>query len=110
MKQTDKELYVSLLKEGEEFAAFATLVEEKTGELKDRNIIVDLSREKDLQPAQFLGIVNVSDTHRQGNKSFVVITDAVGVDDVPEELILVPTLREAEDLIQMEEIERDLGF
>lgn len=110
MKQIDKELYVSLLKEEGDFAAFATLVEEKIGEMKDRNIIVDLSQEEDLQPAQFLGFVNISNTHRQRNKSFVVITDAVGVDDVPEELILVPTLGEAEDLIQMEEIERDLGF
>jgi hypothetical protein len=29
---------------------------------------------------------------------------------VPEELLVVPTLTEAEDIIQMEEIERDLGF
>lgn len=110
MKQTDNELYVSLLKEGGNFASFATLVEEKTGELKDRNIIVDLSQQEDLQPSEFLVFVNISNTHRQGNKSFVIVTDALGVDDVPEELILVPTLGEAEDLIEMEEIERDLGF
>lgn len=110
MKQIDKELYVSLLKEDGDFAAFAALVEEKIGEVKDRNIIVDLSQEDDLQPAQLLRFVNISNAHRERKKSFVVITDTVGVDEVPEELILVPTLGEAKDLIQMEEIERDLGF
>ena len=110
MKQIDKELYVSLVKQEEDLAAFASLVEEKIGEVKDRNVIIDLLQENDLQPADFLRFVTISNTHRQRKNSFVVITEAVGVDEVPEELILVPTLGEAEDLIQMEEIERDLGF
>lgn len=110
MKQEEKELYVELVKEEGDLAAFASLVEEKIGELKDRNIVVDLSSEKALQPAQLLRFVNISDTHRQRKKSFVVVTQQVGVDEVPDELILVPTIGEAEDLIQMEEIERDLGF
>ena len=43
-------------------------------------------------------------------KSFVLINDAVGIDELPDELIVVPTLQEAEDMIQMDEIQRDLGF
>jgi len=31
-------------------------------------------------------------------------------DEVPEEISVVPTLQEAKDLIEMEEIERDLGI
>ena len=36
-----------------------------------------------------------------------VVVDA---DEVPEEIIVVPTLQEARDIIEMEEIERDLGI
>lgn len=110
MKQEEKELYVGLTKEEGDLAAFVSLVEEKIGELKDRNIVVDLRTQKDLQPAQLLKFINISDTHRKRKKSFVVVTQEVGVDEVPEELILVPTIGEAQDLIEMEEIERDLGF
>jgi hypothetical protein len=32
------------------------------------------------------------------------------MDHVPEELMIVPTYQEAMDVLEMEEIERDLGF
>jgi len=32
------------------------------------------------------------------------------MDEIPYEMIVVPTLQEAGDIIEMEEIERDLGF
>ena len=40
----------------------------------------------------------------------MIVTNTVNPDDIPEELFVVPTLQEAEDIIEMEEIERDLGF
>jgi len=36
------------------------------------------------------------------------VTNKVSYDDVPEEMCVVPTIQEANDLIEMEEIERDL--
>ena len=48
--------------------------------------------------------------HRATKQSFVIVTNTVNPDDIPEELFVVPTLQEAEDIIEMEEIERDLGF
>lgn len=110
MKQLEETLYVGLVKEEEELAAFATLVEEKVAEGLDRNILVDLRMEKEVQPAYLLRFVNISEKHRERGKSFVIVTDQVGIDEVPEELIVTPTLQEAKDLIEMEEIERDLGF
>jgi hypothetical protein len=38
------------------------------------------------------------------------VNNAINFDDIPEEMIVVPTLEEARDIIEMEEIERDLGF
>lgn len=43
-------------------------------------------------------------------KSFVMVCDGIEFDQVPDELIVVPTFKEAEDIIEMEEIERDLGI
>ena len=34
----------------------------------------------------------------------------MNIDDIPEEMIVVPTLDEAGDIVEMEEIERDLGL
>ena len=54
--------------------------------------------------------LKLSNRHRKNKHSFVIANDAINIDRVPDELVVVPTLREAEDIIQMEEIERDLGF
>ena len=42
--------------------------------------------------------------------SFVVIKSGINIDDFPESVNIVPTLQEAEDILEMEAIERDLGF
>ncbi|MDH3323482.1 MAG: ribonuclease Z, partial [Flavobacteriaceae bacterium] len=42
--------------------------------------------------------------------SFVIVSDKVNLDGIPDEIIVVPTMQEAYDVIEMEEIERDLGF
>jgi hypothetical protein len=47
---------------------------------------------------------------KKAAKSFVLVTNSISYEEAPENLSLVPTLQEAKDLIEMEEIERDLGF
>jgi hypothetical protein len=54
--------------------------------------------------------LTLSNTHRALKKSLVLVNAAVSTDEIPDELLVVPTLHEAEDVIDMEEIERDLGF
>ena len=44
------------------------------------------------------------------NKSFVIIKKEINFDDFPEILNIAPTLQEAKDILEMEEIERDLGL
>ncbi len=67
------------------------------------NFITDISLEA------ILSFLDLSNTHRNNNKSFVIVSDNVNIDDIPEEIVLVPTLQEAYDIIEMEAIERDLG-
>jgi len=40
----------------------------------------------------------------------VVICKTIDIDAVPDELAVTPTLTEAEDIIEMDIIERELGF
>jgi len=77
---------------------------------KGSNIIVDLSAQEGLELNGVLGFLSLSNKHRKGKKSFVLVVTDFDIDDAPEELIIVPTLQEAHDVIEMEEIERDLGF
>lgn len=76
--------------------------------LKNDNLIVNLFSFSKLSPAQLPAFLEISRTHRAGKKSFVLVSDKVSYDEVPDELLLAPSLQEAKDLIEMEEIERDL--
>lgn len=78
--------------------------------IKHDNIILNLFSFDKLTANEVLEFLTVSNTHRNGNKSFVLVTNKVAYDEVPEEICLVPTLQEAKDIIEMEEIERDLGL
>jgi len=42
------------------------------------------------------------------NKSFIVVKNGIDIDKIPELLNITPTLGEAEDILEMEAIERDL--
>ena len=52
----------------------------------------------------------LSKDHERNKKSFVVVVSATDFNAFTDDLIVVPTLLEAHDMIEMEEIERDLGF
>ena len=54
--------------------------------------------------------LQISNLHRKAKHSFVIVTDKIKLDDIPDKLVIVPTIQEAYDIIEMEEIERDLGF
>ena len=57
--------------------------------------------------ASFLSIAN---EHKKSGISFVVICNGIAIDEIPDAINVVPSVIEAEDLLEMEAIERDLGF
>ncbi|HET8735789.1 MAG TPA: ribonuclease Z [Pricia sp.] len=77
---------------------------------KNDHLVINLFSFSKLTANEVLEFQQLSDTHRKANKSFVLVTDKVSYDEVPESIIVVPTLQEARDIIQMEEIERDLDL
>ena len=77
-------------------------------EIKNDNLIVNLFSFSKLKADDVLEFLQLSDIHRKAKKSFVLVTDKVSYDEVPDEICVVPTIQEAHDIIEMEEIERDL--
>jgi len=77
---------------------------------KNDNIIVNISSLMSLTTGDVIEFLQISNRHRSANHSFVLVTNMIKIDDIPEEIAIVPTLQEAYDIIEMEEIERDLGF
>ncbi len=78
--------------------------------IKNDNLIINLFSFSKLTAGDVLEFLEISNTHRTADKSFVLVTNKVSYDEVPEEILVVPTLQEARDIIEMEEIERDLGI
>jgi hypothetical protein len=78
--------------------------------LKNDHLIINLFSFSRLSTGQLLEFLDISNQHRGANKSFVLVNNKVDYDDVPDEICVVPTIQEAKDIIEMEDIERDLGI
>lgn len=78
--------------------------------LKNNNVIITLSSIQKIQTADIIEFLQLSNAHRASKQSFVIVTDYIDLDDVPDEIVVVPTMQEAYDIIEMEEMERDLGI
>lgn len=77
---------------------------------KNQNLILDLTRDELLTIDDIKLFLDVAIKHGKEKKSLVLVANNVNLNDVPSKLTVVPTLLEAHDIIEMEEIERDLGF
>ncbi len=85
-------------------------IENKYDQIKGDNIIVKLFTVKDINEAAINDFLSISKKHKLSKKSFVIVSDAISYENAPEELSITPTIQEAHDIIEMEEIERDLDF
>ena len=103
--------YTVLEDERDDVVAFAKYLERIVPEkFETHNLVVDLLKYDSLELPDLLTYMKLSNYVRSTKHSFVIVNNAIDVDDIPFELILVPTLQEAADIVEMEEIERDLGF
>lgn len=99
IKDTQGDLIAFLMKLTHEYKTF-----------EKYNIIVDISMHKHPTIKEINGFLPLSKTHRKNKKSFILVAQDIDFDAISDKLTVVPTPLEAHDIIQMEEIERDLGF
>lgn len=77
---------------------------------KNNNIIVALNGLDTFGKADIVEFLELSKTHKVSKHSFVVVSNKIDLDIVPDAITVVPTIQEAYDIIEMEDMERDLGF
>ncbi|OUR91043.1 ribonuclease Z [Flavobacteriales bacterium 34_180_T64] len=77
---------------------------------KNNNVIISLTSLQPIPLGQIVEFLQISNKHRAAKYSFVIVTNQTNLDETPDEIVVVPTMQEAYDIIEMEEIERDLGF
>ena len=85
-------------------------IQEAYPKFKNDNVIVNLSVLGSVSLQDIIEFLEVSNKHRRAKHSFVIVTDKANLDVMPDEIVVVPTIQEAYDIIEMEEMERDLGF
>ena len=77
---------------------------------KHQNLILDVTHDKTITIVAIKAFSELSKLHKKGKKSFVIVAENIDFNAVPKALVVVPSVLEAHDIIEMEEIERDLGF
>lgn len=108
MKTEDKDTTIIIKKDSESFEELAIQISEQLSSMTDKNIIIDLD-DIEIRPSSLIPFEELAHFQMRQKKSFVIVAD-IDFDEVDDAMIVVPTLQEAFDVIQMEEIERDLGF
>ena len=78
--------------------------------IENDNIVVNLATLKKVSNNDIIEFLQISNIHRASKHSFVIVNNSINIDETPDEIVVVPTLQEAFDIIEMEEMERDLGF
>lgn len=95
-------------REATTFEQFMERLHKEYPKLQHDHLIIDLFSLEGITHVEIADFLSLSKDHRAHRKSFVIVSRSVAIDKVPDELSVVPTLQEAHDIIEMEEIERDL--
>ncbi|MGB1042347.1 MAG: hypothetical protein ACPGU6_03060 [Tenacibaculum sp.] len=102
--------YTLITSEKSDFSDFFSIFEEKHAIYKEKHLIIKISDNINTSKENILLFLSYADEHQNNGTSFVIILKDVNIDDYPETFNIVPSLTEAEDVIEMENIQRDLGF
>lgn len=108
--KVEKKGHTTIIKDTQE--NIVTFIEKVTHEyhsFKDFNLILDVTHNKNVSLQEIKLFADLSKNHKKNKKSLVIVANS-DFNEVPAKLTVVPTLLEAHDIIEMEEIERDLGF
>lgn len=102
--------YTLLRDEQDDIKDFALFLDRIYDQFIGKNLIIDLLQYDQASLMDMISFLELSNKHRATKQSFVMVNTALSIDEVPEELMIVPTIHEAQDVVGMEEMERELGF
>lgn len=110
MKVTAKGHTTIIKDNNDDLGEFISKLTYEINNFKEQNLIVDVSHYGAIELKHLLFFHPVSTDHKRNKKSFVMVVSATDFNALPDNFTAVPSLLEAHDIIEMEEIERDLGF
>ncbi|MFT5147008.1 MAG: hypothetical protein ACI9H1_001734 [Polaribacter sp.] len=102
--------YTLISSDEDSFKEFQKSVFKKIKDFDKNHLILQISEELSIDKKDFLLFLKIAEQKKENGTSFVVLNASVNADDFAESLNIVPTLQEAEDILEMETIERELGF
>jgi hypothetical protein len=89
---------------------FLSEIKNKYSDFENDHLIIDFSENLNTKIDEILLFLELSASHKKNKLSFIIICENIDSDNVPEQINVVPTLTEALDILEMDAIERDLGF
>ena len=108
MKVTTSDKFTTLTAENN-FATFSTELQNTFSEYSDKNLVLNLS-DITVSENEINNLETYAEQQAENGQSFVVVFPSYNPDAFEEEFNVVPTLVEAEDIIDMDAMERELGF
>ena len=90
--------------------SFLDKVTQQFKTFEKHNILIDLSADLSLSESDLKLFLPLAKQQKKSKKSFVIVVSDLDFNAISGKLTVVPSLLEAHDIIEMEEIERDLGF
>ena len=110
MKTQELKNYILVTPDEELFIHFHTNFTKNNTSLENKHVIIDLLKYNAITAEDMLLFLDTAIKHKKNNTSFIIINATIDTDNLPETLQIAPTLLEAEDILEMEAIERELGF
>jgi hypothetical protein len=93
--------------------SFVEFIEKLTNQFnsyKNQNLILDVTKDENLTIVDLKFAKDLVKMHKKEKKTMVFVAENLDFNKIPNDLLVVPSVLEAHDIIEMEEIERDLGF
>ena len=111
MKIEHSENFVIVKKDTNQLENFIISLETKiNNQLRDKNMIIDLLDFSEITSdllKLFLKLIGIC---QKSNNSFVIVNNHINLNEVSSEIMVLPTIQEAKDIVEMEIIERELGM
>ncbi|MCF6279082.1 MAG: hypothetical protein L3J14_01915 [Flavobacteriaceae bacterium] len=111
MQIDKKEAYTILTPTEKSTGNFYDSLSKEIAKLKNEHVLINFSENFNINASEILLFLDIATEKRENGTSFVLIISGIEIDDVPDEISVVPTMVEALDTLEMDAIERDLmGF
>ncbi|SNR44511.1 hypothetical protein SAMN06265371_103103 [Lutibacter agarilyticus] len=110
MHITKNKQFTQIKPEQDSVKDFFTDFMNRYSEFKNEHLLLDFSEKINTKIQDLFLFLDISTTHKENGTSFVIICQGIDIDDIPDEINVTPTFTEAVDILEMDAIERDLGF